>query len=210
MTSKPPPLPRLVPKAAPVELDVVSLPSDGLAIGRGADNDWVLPDPQVSRYHARISRDAEGWWLQDLQSANGTWINGRRLADQPRALRSGDRIKLGATEVVFDDPAATVVATPSLGLRVDEARGEVWLQGQPLTLTAKEYALLAFLWRADEALCSRQEIAEAVWPEYQGAVADTNIENLIGRLRHKIEPDPAQPRCLLTVKGRGYRLLRST
>ncbi|HZQ38468.1 MAG TPA: helix-turn-helix domain-containing protein [Dehalococcoidia bacterium] len=51
-------------------------------------------------------------------------------------------------------------------------------------------------------------MAQAVWPEYQGGVGDYNIEQVISRLRRKLEPEPERPRHLLTVRGLGYRLMR--
>ncbi len=52
-------------------------------------------DDVVSAVHARVWRDADGaWWLEDLGSTNGTWLDGRRLA-QPERLRTGDRLSLG-------------------------------------------------------------------------------------------------------------------
>lgn len=55
--------------------------------------------------------------------------------------------------------------------------------------------------------CSKQEIAQAVWPEYQAEVYDYQIESLVKRLREKIEPDPPNPVLLLTVHGRGDKLV---
>ncbi len=90
-------------------------------------------------------------------------------------------------------------------LRVDAESGDVWVGGKRIELQPKEHALLLFLHRNAGKVCSKDEIAEAVWPEYKGAVYDYNIEKLISRLRHKIEPDPAHPQYIITVRGRGYR-----
>ena len=50
----------------------------------------------VSRQHARVSHDAKGYFIEDLDSANGTWLNGNRLqAHEPHLLRSGDHVQLG-------------------------------------------------------------------------------------------------------------------
>jgi two-component system response regulator RegX3 len=56
-------------------------------------------------------------------------------------------------------------------------------------------------------ICDKYQIVEAVWgQEYLGEVDDARIEKLISRLRAKLEPDPAQPQFVITVRGRGYRL----
>jgi DNA-binding response OmpR family regulator len=57
-------------------------------------------------------------------------------------------------------------------------------------------------------ICDKYHIVEAVWGEdYIEEVDDARIEKLVSRLRQKIEPDPSQPCYLVTVRGRGYRLL---
>ncbi len=71
-----------------------------LHLGRGRDNDIPLPGKEVSRHHAMICRDRAGWWLIDLDSSNGTWLNDVALK-QPRLLRDGDRIRIAAYEFAF-------------------------------------------------------------------------------------------------------------
>ncbi|RLC73381.1 MAG: transcriptional regulator, partial [Chloroflexi bacterium] len=56
--------------------------------------------------------------------------------------------------------------------------------------------------------CSKQEIAAAVWPEYQAEVYDYQIESLVKRLREKLEPDPRHPALIITARGWGYKLVR--
>lgn len=75
-------------------------------------------------------------------------------------------------------------------------------------LTAKEHSLLVHLISKPSAVCGKDEIIQAVWPEdkvFQEGVRDENLAQLIRRLRKKIEPDPAAPRFIHTVPGRGYR-----
>lgn len=62
-------------------------------LGRREGCDLVLPDPRVSREHARVERDASGTELVDLGSTNGTFVNGQRVGRC--RLRNGDRIRLG-------------------------------------------------------------------------------------------------------------------
>ena len=76
-----------------------------------------------------------------------------------------------------------------------------------ISLSPKEFELLTYLYTQRGQLCSKDDIAKAVWPEYQGGIYDYQIENLIRRLRAKIEPDPGNPQLLLTVRGLGYKLL---
>jgi pSer/pThr/pTyr-binding forkhead associated (FHA) protein len=71
-----------------------------LRIGRHPYNDVSLPDPAVSRYHCWIVRRDGEFWIEDLASANGTFVDGERVA-VPRALRPGAAIRVGATEFEF-------------------------------------------------------------------------------------------------------------
>lgn len=76
-----------------------------LTIGRSPGNGLVLDDQQASRRHAEIRRHGEGrYTLLDAGSANGTWVNGRRLP-APRELRNGDVISIGNARLRFFGPA---------------------------------------------------------------------------------------------------------
>lgn len=69
-------------------------------IGRERDNELVLTDPRVSRYHAVIELDNAQWVIRDQGSANGTFVNGRRIS-AGKVLHPDDRIQVGDTEIVF-------------------------------------------------------------------------------------------------------------
>jgi hypothetical protein len=72
----------------------VALVSSPVRVGRAADNDLVLPDPEVSRHHARLEPEGEGWRAIDLGSTNGTWVNGVRL--NAGTITSGDEVAFGS------------------------------------------------------------------------------------------------------------------
>ena len=74
--------------------------SDTITLGRNNDNDIVLKDPYISNQHAKIILDENFYFLEDFDSANGTYLNGDRLMDAIK-LRNGDRIKLGQVEFLF-------------------------------------------------------------------------------------------------------------
>jgi pSer/pThr/pTyr-binding forkhead associated (FHA) protein len=73
-------------------------------IGRGEDNDIVLADPSVSRAHAEIESDAAGPLVRDLDSTNGTAVNGRRV--RAERLHDGDELSFGNTRMRFEAAAA--------------------------------------------------------------------------------------------------------
>jgi len=83
---------------------------DGAVIGRVPGCDLVLDDSTVSKHHARIHCDAAPL-IEDLDSTNGTYVNGRPV-DGPTALRRGDRIALGAAKIVFLGLAARTSKNP--------------------------------------------------------------------------------------------------
>ncbi|MCL4303704.1 MAG: PD40 domain-containing protein [Anaerolineae bacterium] len=76
-------------------------------IGRERDNDIVILDPKMSRYHAQISMEAGQWLLADLGSSNRTFLNGVAISE-PTPVKEGDRISLGETELVLKMPDAPV------------------------------------------------------------------------------------------------------
>jgi len=94
------------------------------------------------------------------------------------------------------------------GVRVDVESGSVWVDGrQTSTLTDLEYRLLLLLYGRLNQICDKYQIVEAVWGEdYIDQVDDARIDKLLSRLRTKIEQDPRNPRYLITVRGRGYKL----
>ncbi len=70
-------------------------------IGRATDNDVQFPDRTVSRRHCRIHRHAEGWWIEDLGSTNGTLLRGAPISGA-EPLLDGDEVVAGFTRFVFE------------------------------------------------------------------------------------------------------------
>lgn len=71
-----------------------------VGIGRAADSEIVLSDPNVSRYHAEVRRDGEGFVAVDLESLNGTRVNGAGI--KQHRLADGDTITVGTTAMRFE------------------------------------------------------------------------------------------------------------
>jgi serine phosphatase RsbU (regulator of sigma subunit) len=76
------------------------LNKDRVTIGRSRENDIFLPDQWLSRHHAEIRKDGDGFALKDLGSKNGTLLNGTRIGGEQR-LRPGDVITLGEHALTF-------------------------------------------------------------------------------------------------------------
>ncbi len=106
--------------------------SDALSIGRATSNDVVLHDPmmRMSRKHAQLERREGAWFVRDLGSRNGTFLNGDRLTkEEPKALKNDDRILIGSFEIRLEldgaeaaekkaadegDSAATMISSAGL------------------------------------------------------------------------------------------------
>lgn len=73
---------------------------DTLSLGRNSENDVVIKDPFVSKRHMRIVKDEEEYFIEDLGSSNGTFVNKQRLVDAAK-LSNGDIIKIGDLEFIF-------------------------------------------------------------------------------------------------------------
>ena len=182
------------------------LTGEAATIGRAVESDIVITSKRVSREHAQVQRQGRRMVLVDLGSTNGTFLNNERVL-APVELRDGDCVSIGDVELTFHDPESTYLETPFPELEVDAVAGIVRVDRQAVALSPKEFALLSFLYERRGQVCSKDEIGVAVWPEYSDGVYDYQIENLVRRLRSRIEPDPANPQMLLTARGMGYKLM---
>lgn len=90
-------------------------------------------------------------------------------------------------------------------LVIDLAASRAALNGDPLDLTRAEYRLLCLLVRNADRVVTRDTIFSELWDNMGDFVDDNTLSVYVRRLREKIEPDPSQPRHLITVRGFGYR-----
>jgi hypothetical protein len=79
-------------------------PESVMVIGRGDDADWPILDEDLSRKHLEVRRTWEGTTIRDLDSQNGTIVDGKRIANST-LLRDGMHIDIGNLRLVFEDPA---------------------------------------------------------------------------------------------------------
>jgi hypothetical protein len=80
----------------------IILGSEGVVLGRSRDCDVVIDDENVSRRHAEVRPSGGSWTVRDLGSTNGVKVNGRRI-DGPQSLHPGDRIRLGLSDLTFEE-----------------------------------------------------------------------------------------------------------
>ena len=182
------------------------LSGDVLTIGRALESDIVVTGTRASREHARLSRNGRQVLLEDLHSTNGSYLNDERVLTAVE-LHDGDRVSIGEVVFTYHDPDSTYRDDAAPELEIDIEAHIVRVNRRVAQLTPKEFALLAFLYGRRNQVCSKDEIGRAVWPEYQADIFDYQIENLMRRLRARVEPDPSQARLLVTVRGLGYKLV---
>ena len=115
----------------------------------------------------------------------------------------------GSLFVGFVQRQGLVRRTEPAGVRVDVEAGDVRVDGKLApVLTELEYKLLLLLYGNLDKIIDKYHIVEAVWGEnYIDEVDDARIEKLVSRLREKLEPGAKEARYLITVRGRGYKLL---
>lgn len=115
----------------------------------------------------------------------------KALLRRAEAMAQNARIEAGAVEVA--------------GLRIDPVARTAQVDGAALELTPREFDLLHFFARHPDQVYSRMDLLNQVWGHRHDGYEHT-VNTHINRLRNKIERDPAAPRRILTVWGRGYKL----
>jgi DNA-binding winged helix-turn-helix (wHTH) protein len=187
--------------------------TDEFVIGRGADCQIMLPERQVSRYHAKIIKKNGRYVLHDLDSKNGTHLNGVQVKGSS-PIRDGDEIQIAlCVKLLFIGTDATIPLTveeivPEGDLELDKEQravniGEAILE-PPLSLA--QFRLLEKLYDAKGAVVDRDSIVDVVWPGTGGiGVTEQAIDALVRRLRDRLaELDDYD--YVVTVRGHGFRL----
>jgi two-component system, OmpR family, alkaline phosphatase synthesis response regulator PhoP len=130
----------------------------------------------------------------------------RELVARIKALLRRPRQTAAALSPGSESPDDAPVPQRWDDLTIDEEQHEVTLRGQPVELTAREFALLLALARHPGRVFTRPQLLERVWEDayYDEHVVDVHV----GNLRKKLEADPAHPHYLETVRGVGYRFRR--
>ncbi len=194
---------------------------DRVVLGRELGSaDLMLPERQISRRHAELYRKEDGFWLRDLGSKNGTFVNGKEIKESaPVKLTDGDEIQIAlSVKIAFvgSDATAPLNARPISksmkaavrGLRIDKEGRRIFVAETELDppLSAQQYRLLELLMDANGALVQRQALVESVWEgESAFGVSEQAIDALVRRLRDRlVEVDPDFD-YVVTVRGHGLR-----
>jgi DNA-binding response OmpR family regulator len=199
-------------------VQVAATGTEGLELARRSRPDVVLLDvmlPGLSGLEVcRILRDVDGSdvpivmltaldetddRIAGLQSGADDYI-GKPFSVKELALRVGSVLRRSRSGARVDS------AQEPLGdgnLRVDPVARTATLDDEPLRLTTRELDLLVFLLRHPGVVHSRADLLTQVWGWDFGDHSTVTVH--VKRLRHRIEPVPAEPRRIVTVYGLGYR-----
>jgi DNA-binding response OmpR family regulator len=123
------------------------------------------------------------------------------LARVRRAMRRGSAPPVG------NNLPVTVRELVTFGdVSIDFTSMEASRSGRPVTMTAQEFKVVRFFSKSPGRVISREELLNEVWG-YHNYPSTRTVDNHILRLRHKLEPDPANPRYFLTMHGAGYKFV---
>jgi DNA-binding response OmpR family regulator len=181
--------------ASPPDLMVLDLmlpKIDGLQVCRRLRERWPVPVIMLTALGEEIDR------VVGLETGADDYVtkpfSPRELALRVQSVlrRARGAAVTGGTGVLRDDD-----------LMVDVGAHEVRLAGAEVLLTAREFDLLAYLMRNPRQAFSRSALLNQVWGWSFGDSSTVTVH--VRRLREKIEPDPTEPRRIVTVWGVGYR-----
>lgn len=205
--------PLLIAQSGPLEGQRWKIRSE-LLLGRDPDCDIVIPMRQVSRHHARIFQGDNGTLIEDLNSKNGTYINGHHVEEVVR-LEEGDEIQVSlAQHFIYLSSDATMpldglpLDMQKRRLRVDIGARRVWVIEKELDppLSVSQFNLLRILYEQSGEVIPRSEIVRAVWGKSAEGVTEQALDALVRRLRDRLsELDPTWD-YIVTVRGHGLRL----
>lgn len=193
----------------------VQLRQDVTTLGRSDSCAVAIPLPVVSRLHARIELQHDRYVLFDAGSANGTFVNGKRI-DQGYQLSTGDEIWLGSSDSTlgFADPEETLVMQANITpapINIDENARSVKVYSVPVQLSPLEYGLLLHLAHNPGTVCTREGSFLAVWGHpYDHATCEDALNACIAKLRRNLRAaaqsagQEAPP--IATVQRIGFRL----
>jgi hypothetical protein len=205
--------PLLIAQSGPLEGQRWKIKSE-LLLGRDSDCDIVIPMRQVSRQHARIFKREDGTVVEDLNSKNGTYVNGHHIEDVVR-LEEGDEIQVSLAQhfiYISSDATMPLEALPldmlKRRLQVDIGARRIWILDKELDppLSASQFNLLRILYEQSGEVVARSEIIQAVWGKAAEGVTEQALDALVRRLRDRLaEIDPIWD-YIVTVRGHGLRL----
>lgn len=185
-----------------------------MTIGRDKDCDIQIPDRQVSRFHLRITpQENRTVIIRDLDSKNGTFINGRKVSG-PVTLKDGDQLKVAlAQNFIYISSESTIPMLRSRKLNgrllVDAKARRVWILEKEVipAFSVQQFKLLLCLYEKSGEVVPREKIINEVWGNNANqGITDQALDALVRRLRDRLIHFDKNHKYLITVRGYGIRL----
>lgn len=188
-----------------------------LLIGRDPSCDVMVPDRQVSRYHARLTPQQEGVMLEDLGSKNGTFYEGKRV-EEPVFVQDGGMIQIALVQnFVYLSSDSTIPLVGVLPMQ-SEAGGRLFLDNRSRRvrvgkeevlppLSVPQFRLLQVLYENQGKVVGREELIKTVWgDEVSEGVSEEAMDALVRRLRDRLAALDPDHQYIITIRGHGLRL----
>src|SRR5262249_12855171 len=187
-------------------LDVMIPRIDGLSLCRAVRNGRANRDVPILMLTARSDESDK---VVGLESGADDYLTKpfgvRELVARARALLRRPR-RAAEARHAHSDVEGGAEEAPILihGIHIDPARRRVRVDGEDVELTDQEFSLLHLLAAHAGIVFSREALLAKIW-RGDTHVTERSVDTLVKRLRRQIEPDPANPRFLVTVWGVGYK-----
>ena len=168
---------------------------------RGSQKTRAIRDVRGSQLRQRQERLPI---LDNIRAANADHDDGRRIHRAGRIYELPDhalaRVAIGIQLAARKPRHDVLKAGP---LELDRSRCKVFLNGDPVNLTATEFRLLEHLMSSPGQVFNRDRLLDAVWGQ-QRSVLERTVDAYVVRLRNKLEADPENPRFIQSLRGIGY------
>ena len=190
--------------------------SKSMLVGRDGSCDIVIPDRQISRYHATLMPVTNGTIIEDLGSKNGTFCNGQKVEGSV-LLQDGDLVQVAlvqhfvylSSDSTLPLDAGQLPATIRTGkLILDSKSHRVWVgQSEVIpSLSAPQFRLLEILTQQEGSVISRNELIIGIWGENEAiGVSDQALDALIRRLRKRLAEIDPEHNYITTLRGTGVK-----
>ena len=167
----------ILKKSGGVEIknNLIRLTEESYSVGRFPESDICLNDLFISRQHALLSSDKGQWFIQDLGSKNGTFLNGKRISNEPVRIAKGDIINFGdKVEFVFEHEIANYLSTQAnsspkspYGIEINEKTQDIYIDGIRIVprFSPKEYKMLTFMMKDPGRIYKYDDLYSIVFEE---------------------------------------------
>jgi hypothetical protein len=202
-------------QAVPV---VVEISRRRTIVGSGSACDIAITDRFISRQHAAIEITDKSLLVRDLNSKNGTVINGTSLGAAPVPLQEGDTLTLAGGRVrarlvtAYETEALPVSpepgSTPS-SAEIDLHARQAIINGKraPLELSERQFRLLECLWTSRGTVVLASALKRAGWEgERWAGISDSSLRTQISRLRVRLRKANLESIVIAYIRDQGYLL----